>query len=263
MRFPRAPYVGITGFTSRNEVYAVSDSMIAEDSSRLLMVGVLASKKTLSGQKNKWPNRYPRVQDISGIFAQNEGVLNLIHYSTDNHHENPHFLIDELIQMSQLGGPFFHGFQLNIAWPSSRAIAEFRKHVVMNKVIVLQIGGKALKKDGVVDYSPQELAEKVSWYEHIVDYVLLDPSGGYGVPFDTEKARAYLKAIQAANLNLGLGVAGGLSPTTLHLVEPLLSDFPELSWDAEGRLRDEQDNLVLKTSIKYVQKSCGLTRVKR
>jgi len=255
----RQVYVGITGFTSRNEVYSVSDSMMAEDSNRLLMVGVLASKKTLSGQKNKWPNRYPRVQDISGIFTQHEGVLNLIHYSTDNHHENPSFLIDELIHMSQLGGPFFHGFQLNITWPSRGAIAEFRKHVP-NKVIVLQIGGKALR---TINHSPKNLVFDLMKYENLIDYVLIDPSGGLGIPFDTERARAYLKAIHAANLNLGLGVAGGLSPTTLHLVEPLLSDFPDLSWDAEGRLRDEQDNLVLKTSVEYVQKSCGLTGVRR
>ena len=247
-------YVGITGFTSRNEVYSVSDSMMSEDSNRLLMVGVLASQKTLRGQKNKWPNRYPRVQDISGIFTQHEGVLNLIHYSTDNHHENPNFLIDELIQMTQLGGPFLHGFQLNIAWPSRGAIAEFRKNVP-NKVIVLQIGGKALR---VINHSPKNLADDLIKYEELVDYVLIDPSGGLGIPFDTEKARTYLEAIKERGIDLGLGVAGGLSPTTLDLVQPLLSDFPELSWDAEGRLRDEQDKLVLKTSIEYVQRSCRL-----
>ena len=51
-----------------------------------------------------------------------------------------------------------------------------------------------------------ELAERVSWYEHVVDYVLLDPSGGYGVPFDTEKARTYLDA-----LNKGVAHALGTS----------------------------------------------------
>ncbi len=254
----RQPYVGITGFTSRNEVESVLDSM-PRDSNRLLMVGVLASlKATLRGLKNKWPNRYPERKHISEIFVRDRRTLNLIHYST----KEPESLTEQLVEMTKLGGQNFEGFQLNIAWPSRDAILAYHK-VCGGKFIVLQIGGKAFKASNTKDYSPKELAEKISWYEHVVDYVLLDPSGGLGIPFDTERARTYLNAIRERGTDLGLGVAGGLSPTTLDLVQPLLSDFPDLNWDAEGKLRDEQDNLVLKTSVEYVQKSCSLTGARR
>lgn len=246
----KQPYVGITGFMSQNEIQSVLDSM-PKDSNRLLMVGVLASQKTLRGEKNKWPNRYPEVGRISEVFVKDRRALNLIHYNT----KEPETLTEQLVEMTKLGGQNLEGFQLNLAWPSRDTILAYHK-ICGGKFIVLQIGGKAFE---IVNHSPKELAERVSWYEHVVDYVLLDPSGGYGVPFDTNKARTYLEALRGYNLDMGLGVAGGLSPTTLNLVQPLLSDFPDLSWDAEGKLRDEQDNLVLPTSIEYVQMSCRLT----
>ncbi len=250
-------YVGITGFMSKNEIQSVLDSM-PQDSNRLLMVGVLASLKTLRGEKTKWPNRYPGVGRISEIFVRNRRALNLIHYNT----KEPESLAEQLVEMTKLGGENFEGFQLNLTWPSHDAILAYHK-VCGGKFIVLQIGGKAMKKDGVTDYLPKELAEKVSWYEHLVDYVLLDPSGGYGIPFDTGKARTYLDALKGYNLDLSLGVAGGLSPTTLNLVEPLLADFPDLSWDAEGKLRDKEDNLDIKEAREYVQKSCNMCKAVR
>jgi len=243
------PYIGVTGFTSQSEVVSVLGS-VPKDADRLLMVGVLASQKTLRGQKNKWPNRYPEVGFISEIFVRNRWVLNLIHYNT----KEPESLTEQLIEMTRLGGQNLEGFQLNLAWPSRDAILAYHK-VCGGKFIVLQIGGKAFE---MVNHSPKELAEKVSLYEHVVDYVLLDPSGGYGVPFDTEKARTYLDALRGYNLDLGLGVAGGLSPTTLNLIEPLISDFPDLSIDAEGRLRDSGDNLDLSIASQYVQGACNL-----
>ena len=243
----KQPYVGITGFMSQDEILSVLGSM-PKDSNRLLMVGVLASQKTLRGEKNKWPNRYPEVRRISEIFVRNRQALNLIHYNT----KEPESLTEQLVEMTKLGGQNLEGFQLNLAWPSRDAILDYHK-VCGGKFIVLQIGGKAFE---MVNHSPKELAEKVSWYQHVVDYVLLDPSGGYAVPFDTEKARTYLQALRGYGLDLGLGVAGGLSPTTLNLVEPLTSDFPDLSIDADGRLRNSQDNLDLSIASQYVQRAC-------
>jgi hypothetical protein len=242
------PYIGITGFMSRREVEAVFRAMPVSD--RLLMVGVLASlKATLRGEQNKWPNRYPKAQDIHKIFFRSSRLLNLIHYNT----KEPETLVEQLDEMSTLGGPNLDGFQLNMAWPSVRALEQYKED--WGGELVLQVGGKAFE---MVHHSPQELADKVSGYDHVVDYVLLDPSGGYGVPFDLEKAKAYIEALKTKNLSVKIGTAGGLSPTTLDPLRKLLATYPELSWDAEGRLRDKEDHLSLQVSIEYVMKSCGL-----
>jgi len=237
------PYIGITGFMSREEVEAVLE-VFPKDSPRKLMVGVLASEKTIYGHPNKWPNRYPNRLEIEYIFSDNPLALNLVHYNT----KNPETLVGQMCTVSgPLGGPHFHGFQLNLAWPNPDMIAGWRKH--FEGIIVFQIGGHAFE---VVDHSPQKLAEKVAEYKGLVQYLLFDPSGGKGQPFDTEQARAYLRALADKDLGIGLGVAGGLSAETMHLVEPLVEEFPDLSIDAEGRIRDEDDDLDLEKARRYV-----------
>lgn len=241
----KKPYVGITGFMSQNEALGVLE-IVPVNINRLIMVGVLASSKTLEGVPNKWPNRYPAADKIADIFPDDPRVLNLIHYNT----KEPNALGCQLIAATELGGKNLHGFQLNIAWPSPDVIKAYKK-VHPEKQIVLQIGGHAFK---IINHSPENLAAKVAEYEGIIDYALLDPSGGYGKPLDPERIREYLLALQTKNIDIGLGAAGGLSPTTLDLLKPLAKEFPRLSVDAEGLLRTPEDHLDINISREYLRK---------
>lgn len=245
----RKPYIGITGFMSLSDALHVLNAVPA-NANRLVMVGVLASLKTMRGIQNKWPNRYPTMDQIAGIFPNHPSALNLIHYNT----KEKETLGDQLAAMTEFGGANMHGFQLNIAWPSLDVLAEYKK-AYPKKQIVLQIGGHAFE---TVNHSPEQLATKVAEYDEVVEYVLLDPSGGYGKPFDPECARDYLLALKAKNIGIGLVVAGGLSPTTLDLVEPLVREFPDLSIDAEGRLRTQEDHLDLAVSSEYLRKAFAM-----
>lgn len=245
------PYIGITGFMSKEEANAIFE-LQQLPKNRLVMVGVLASLKTLRGIQNKRPNRYPKVENIAEIFPEHPQALNLIHYATDE----PETLYTQLREITKLGGENMHGLQLNIAWPPPFALYEYRLAYPFKK-IVLQIGNRALE---MVDTLPLFLAEKIRSYEKVVDYILIDPSGGLGKPLDTSHADVYLRVLKRKNIDIGLGVAGGLSPTTLNLVEPLAEDFPDLSIDAEGRLRDENDNLDLVLAKKYLEKAFEIFR---
>jgi hypothetical protein len=49
-----------------------------------------------------------------------------------------------------------------------------------------------------------------------------------------------------------------LSGATLDLVRPLLKDFPDLSFDAEGKLRDSTDRLIPELAAEYVRKAFAL-----
>lgn len=242
----RQSYIGITGFMSLGDALHVLNA-VPVNAGRLVMIGVLASLKTMRGIQNKWPNRYPTMDKISGIFPDHPSALNLIHYNT----KEKETLGDQLVAMTEFGGANMHGFQLNIAWPSLDVLAEYRK-AYPEKQVVLQIGGHAFE---MVNHSPEQLAARVAEYDEVVEYVLLDPSGGYGKPFDPERARNYLTALQASDIDVGLGVAGGLSPTTLDLVEPLAREFPRLSIDAEGRLRTPEDHLALNLAGEYLRKA--------
>src|SRR3989344_2763546 len=78
----RAPYIGVTGFMTPQEVRAGLRGFGAS-SGRKLMVGVLASSETLAGRTGKWRRRYPKIERIHEIFQAHPSALNLIHYSTD------------------------------------------------------------------------------------------------------------------------------------------------------------------------------------
>lgn len=242
------PYIGITGLMSREDSHEPLRAM--EGSSRWFMAGVLASLKTLRGQENNWKNRYPKRRDISGIFPDNNlgWVLNLIHYNT----KETSFLSDQLLWMTDIAGPNLHGFQLNIAWPSPVALTEYRVRYP-NAILVLQIGSKAMRE---VNYNPEVLLNKVVKYQGLVNYVLLDSSGGLGKPLDAEELKKFLGPLYESVADIGYGVAGGLSSTTLNLLEPLVKEFPNLSIDAEGRLRDADDNLNQYLAVQYIKEAC-------
>ena len=244
------PYIGITGFMSGDEVRAMLNLM-PKNCSRKLMVGVLTDWRTLNGlTPNKWPNRYPAIKEIPGIFTDHPVVLNIAHYHT-RELTTLHWQLENLVRSC---GPNLHGLQLNIAWPHPMLLKLLRaKHPGVD--IILQIGDAAFE---IIKHSPERLAAKITEeYDGLIDRVLLDPSGGTGKEFDPAEIAEYLSALKKTRLdfglNFGLGVAGGLSSKNLRHVELLLSKFPDLSIDAEGRLRNPDDHLDLREAGEYIR----------
>ncbi len=238
------PYVGVTGFMSRAEV-SEAIAMVPQGSTRRLMVGVLMSSKTLAGQQNKWPGRYPKKETVVDIFVDDQRALNLVHYNTDH----PETLLTQLVEITELAGSHLDGFQLNIAWPPISQLEDYWE-AYPDKFLLLQIGGKAMAQ---VE-SMERFTELVGAYLPMIDAILIDPSGGKGEPLDATKGAEYLHAVRDYP-TLGFGIAGGLGPDTLHLLNPLVKEFPELSIDAEGRLRTPkpEDALCLDAMRTYLE----------
>lgn len=248
MKEKKVPYVGVTGFMSREEVQEVL-SFVSPWLKRKIMIGVLASSKTINGGTNSRPNRYPTPGQMGDIFEDTSRALNLVHFST----KNKEGLFEEMARALNLAGPYCHGLQLNIAWPDPKVLAFF-KTKVYPVTTILQIGTHALE---MVGHSPQRLADKIEReYKHFIDYVLLDPSGGIGKHFDPEEMMGYLHALEAKQMSMGLGVAGGLSPVTLgRLISPLVKEFPDLSIDVETGVRNWYDHLDPKLAISFIRKA--------
>jgi len=212
------------------------------------MVGVLVNSKSLEGGTS---SRYPLIEKVKTIFPDNENCMNLVHF---NNNRGPGNLLSQLNLITDIAGGHFDGFQLNITWPSVKTLEIYKK--AYNKTIVLQINNDAFN---AVSNSPKKLAEKIhDEYNGIVDHFLLDASGGTGKLFNSEIIRSYLEVLSSKTHTYGLGVAGGLSPSTLHLLEPLVKDFPEINIDAEGKLRDNDDNLDIEITGRYLEKSLEL-----
>jgi len=248
------PYIGVTGFTKPEEVTAALHAF-PYHKNRKLMVGVLATWKSLHGipMKPRWVNRTPDPGAVGDLFPSDGCVVNLVHFSTEEGKESS--VLADLLDMGDIAGPNFHGFQLNIKWPEIRQIDDYRMIVGWDQRIVLQIGNGAIE---AVGGTPKGVADMLYNYIGLIDDVLFDQSGGLGKPLDTERARRFLYAIAERGWDLGLGVAGGLSPDSLGLVEPLVAEFPDLSIDAEGQLRNPEDNLDLEAVRKYLTNASQL-----
>lgn len=243
------PYIGVTGFMNWSEVDEVLKA-VPPDARHKLMVGVLASSKTLRGVRNKYPERYPAMLNVMDIFPDHPAVLNLIHFNTEPEDD----LLTQLKTLSALGGPNFHGFQLNIAWPEPYTLRRYREFRPQDR-LVLQCGSKAML---AVGNNPVTLAERFALYRDTCDTILIDPSGGKGQLLEPEAIAYFVKAILRLIPGATVGIAGGLSPETLDVIAPLARDYPDLCIDAEGRLRDKDDKLNLERARAYVEKAYQL-----
>ena len=254
------PYIGVTGFMSRAEVNEAL-AMIPEGSTHRLMVGILMSSKTFTGLPNKWPGRYPKKEAAADIFIDDPRALNLIHYNTDNRDQLHH----ELTDITRfVGADRFDGFQINMRWPCATELRNYQS-IFPDKIIVMQVGGGALEDVGRIGhlggllYLCYDHRACCSW---IVDSILIDPSGGKGMPLNAEEGAVHLRDVRDHyhTKEIGIGIAGGLGPETLHLIEPLMREFPDLSIDAEGRLRTPQpeDALDLEKMRNYLKGAYAL-----
>lgn len=241
----KTSYIGITGFMTREEVETML-SLMPLTSERLLMVGILANWKTMQGFKSEG-GRHPNIENIKKIFVSHPAALNLIHYST----KKIDSLCEQLAQLAKLSDNNLHGFQLNIVWPPKDELSRYRSIYPHHKII-MTIGDRAIRDVG---NSPYLLTSKISEYEGLIDYILLDRSLGYGIPIDPKFMRKYVTILHVADLTMGIAIAGGLSPTTLGVIEPLIKDFPDLSIDAENNLRNQDDSLNLGLAQDYLDRS--------
>jgi len=248
------PYIGITGFTGPEEV-AGAIKVFPPEGNRKLMIGVLATYKSLRElpMKPKWAKQTPKPEDIKSIFLPYSRAINLVHLSTEEGKEDS--LLADMVRVHEVAGPLFQGFQLNVAWPQMNQLYTYRATLGQNYQVVLQIGQKAVEQSGG---TAQGVVKNLELYKENIDAILLDPSGGKGQPFDPERAREFLSAIAEQGWDLALGVAGGLGPDSLNLVEPLIEEFPDLNIDAQGRLRDEDNELNQEIAETYLKKALTL-----
>ncbi len=224
-------YVGLSGIMARSEVEAALAAF--PDCGRQLMVGLLASEKTLAGVENRYPRRYPRREDIAGIFSNDPRCLNLVHVAVDG----PMGLGRWLDRAMRAGGPRCHGIQVNmtpIAFGATRrqiadAFAYFRLEFPSARLVAqVRVLG------AVLDHA-EDWALMMAGFG--ATDLLLDWSGGAGKAIDPARAQDLCGRLGLPGI--GLAIAGGLCAETIPGVAHLIRDG--ISCDSEGRLRDGAD----------------------
>lgn len=264
------PYIGVSGVMTSDEAWAVvglyREAWRAApcEPTHDLMIGVLASTKTLAGGTNKYPRRYPRPEQIAGIFPEAPGVLGLIHFASDRPPTD-----ETIFDLDKIGGKSCHGFQFNVTWPSRIDLVNFHGHKVgRSHRVVLQVGPRDIAVIADHDrFQTEQIAKRLHPYvdlDHndgaaIVTDLLLDVSGGMGVAIDDATAADIVCRV-AERTDVRLGIAGGLCAATLTPgIGRLLR--AGCSIDAEGRLRDDADgggNLDLAKVGAYLQAAVRL-----
>lgn len=227
-------YIGICDFPSGEQTMKSATlfdklCVAAKMNNWKLMPGVMMSFKTMRGEPSKWSSVWPKKEEVSDIFVEHPRVFNTLHYADyDGVTISP-----DLIQASSYGGKNLHALQLDMIWPSPALVENFRT-VKPDIQIVLQLNSNAL---ALMNDDPKRVVDKLRDYGESVNYALLDKSHGKGLGMDAKVLLPFLRAIAESLPRIGLAVAGGLGPQTMRLVEPVVKEFPNISIDAQGKLR--------------------------
>lgn len=226
------PYIGITDFMTYEQVMrmlAVFETHRSPGSERILHVGVMMSYKTLQEIETRWSKAFPQKEEIARIFSSFD-TYNCLHYA--DYGRNSNYL--DLARAISFGGIGINALQLDMIWPEpgdiSGGVHTSRKQVE----IILQVGRNSLEE---ANNNPEEVVNRLKEYTGIIDRVLLDRSMGQGIGLDAEFLLPFARAIKEQFPDLGLGIAGGLGPDTIELVKPFVKEFPDVSIDAQGKLR--------------------------
>jgi hypothetical protein len=253
------PYIGVTGFTKVEDVRKASTfyryEALLHDDSRLFMIGVVVTYKSLRGipMKEKWAKQTPSPENISSLFLPGNRTLNLVHFSTEKE-SIPAEVLTDMRRAISLGGEHCHGIQINMDWPSVSMLEGLKESSGYPRV-VLQISRAAAAMMGD---DPKKILNEIEKYVGLIDDVLFDPSGGEGTSLDPKRARVLLVEGYMRGYDLGYGVAGGLGPHSLDLVDKLITEFPKMSIDSQGKQRNESNELDPERVKKYLERSLGM-----
>src|SRR3989338_3703809 len=126
-----------------------------------------------------------------------------------------------------------HALQLDMIWPPIDALRHYRT-LFPTIQLIFQANAATLAK---VNNDPEAFVARLKPYEGVINYVLLDKSGGQGIDMRATELFPFIRALASNFIYTGIAIAGGLGPETMHLALPIIHAFPHISIDAQGRLR--------------------------
>jgi hypothetical protein len=243
------PYISITDFTDPAQVARMQRVFVDAGglaAGRKLGVGVMMSHKTLRGLETKWAKAFPPNDRIAEIFEACDPDISVpvLHYADYDGVD----VKASLTQAIELSGPKLAYVQLDMIWPDANTLAEvtYAKRHSGFRGFILQVGEKAMEQEG---HDPERVFRRfMALYKSMPAAVLLDRSMGRGKGMDAEALLKFAHAWQktypgSQTMGPELIVAGGLGPSTMNLLEPIVRVFPDVSIDAQGRLRPSGDAL--------------------
>jgi hypothetical protein len=219
-------YVGITDFLYASQVRDMGD-LVPPSHRRSLMNGFMMSYKVFNGLPSRWRDVWIPSERLYRVCVDEyQKVFNALHWADYEGLTT----IEDLFMVCQNCGLYLNALQLDMIWPAPVLLDDFA--AVAKIPLILQIGANALE---AVGNDPVRMLKLVN--ERRIHGVLLDKSMGRGKGMEAAVLRPFVEILFKERPDLRIAVAGGLGPDTLDLVKPLMDEFPDLSIDAQGKLR--------------------------
>lgn len=238
------PYVGVSGVVSPEQQRWIREAaQPIIDSGRQLLLGVKAVRTThwLEKPNTYGSEHYPVGDDIAtSMLELRDGEMGIaqVYLNLKKARQAGEKGYEQKFIKKLLGrdAAWLSGIQFDmLPWHKddySKLLQLIKDDSPIPHDVLLQCYGKIMQQ-----HSPTQVRELLKQYEGLADYVLLDASHGQGKRLDVEQLKPYIDELYGID-GVGLGIAGGLDASVVADELPvLLMDYPNLSFDAEGRLR--------------------------
>lgn len=263
------PYIGVAGFSSAQEIHEAVLA-VPQNNKWPLAIGILTSAKTINGIPNKYPHRYPKVENIPTMvrearaLAKDSGrnVMYVLHYSTDT--------LDHFDQQIRSVGHWvvtagFDAVQINapphfLSNPTFLSMADWLADVRDVSRIIAQLR-PARGNEPWVDLIGTAL--HAAEHSFKITDLLLDSSGGSGIAMHISTMSDLIAAIRggcAERDRFNINVAGGLAPGNLIQLETLFRVHGLLGFDVESAVRDASDQMRIGLVHEFLHEAYALAR---
>jgi hypothetical protein len=240
-------YIGVSGVVSpaqQDEIESFAELLNLDRSYIRLALGVKAVHKTqfLDVTNSYGTEWYPvgEVPFANALRQRDEDGLSMgiaQTYFDPEHVDNPGYRTYFSDRIFRRGERWIDGIQFDLLpWHEKPEMLSFLTQLKAKygKKILLQCHNDAMEALG-----PRVAARRLEEYADVVDYVLFDASHGTGARLNTDALLPFLDEVYAKPEleTTGFAIAGGLDAEVVEASLPtVLAEFPDISWDAEGRL---------------------------
>lgn len=266
----KQPYVGVSGVVSPEMQLSLEDmydEVGLADKKRIMALGVKAVHKTqFLDIENKYGAEWYPVGADSFRHAlrhdnKNQQTIAVAQTYLDIEHvDSADYRKAFVERISRRGAPWLQAIQFDmLPWHTNKDTLYFLEELKSSYSLEIFLQAH---KNAMEDLGPRGVVRRLGMYANFVDYLLFDSSHGTGKRLDVSSLKPFInEAHHKLDLSkTGIAIAGGLNGQVVREDLPgLVEIYPNLSWDAEGKLHPTQPNgskpLDLPTAKDYLQAS--------
>ncbi|HET6622454.1 MAG TPA: hypothetical protein VFG56_00790 [Candidatus Saccharimonadales bacterium] len=261
-------YVGVSGLVNREQQRELTDyagNTLGNRTDTMLFLGVKAVHKTqwLDIENKYGPSWYPVGEEaFADTLDVGSDAVAQMYLDPEILAANPQYGTEFIRRVKRRGHHWLNIIQFDLMPYRQNPeafgylIHEARREAGLREYkVIVQCHGEAMAE------GPKPAIEKLKRLSpDEIDWVLFDASHGKGLEMEPDALRPFLETgLEDPDLaHVGFGVAGGLDAAAVERYIPeLLRDFPEISWDAEGRLHRTDDGVLDMQAAKDYLRASG------